>query len=232
MVKRMRLPLLIAVVVIVALLLPGPAIVASGDFPRLTGTTSFVAGTPGVKVAYGAKADAKAGTITFVGKAFNTQANVNWTKVVLSAKVPDGLTLEESWCTLPGTTPGSGPDANGYVQWMFPKKAGSETSIPMCGFTVSGWDGKSTVTTGWIANWAGSTGGKAPGGVSTWVDASGGVHSDSAVTVNFPFDSTGFVKVIGNDDKFDVPTKATFQSLEKRVKALEASAGIPSGQDE
>ena len=44
MVKRMRLPLLIAVIAIVALLLPGPAALADPSWPRLTGTTSYFLG--------------------------------------------------------------------------------------------------------------------------------------------------------------------------------------------
>jgi hypothetical protein len=97
MVNKMRLPLLIAVVVIVALLLPGPlALAVTPDPPRMMGITSMISGSPGVKIVYGAKGDAKTGMVTFVGRGYNTQADIDWGKVGLGAKVPAGVYLVES----------------------------------------------------------------------------------------------------------------------------------------
>ncbi len=240
--NRMRLPLLIAVVVIVALLLPGPAIIAAPEAPRMTGITSLVGGAPGVTLAYGAKGDAKTGMVTFVGRVYNTQSSMYWKLNRLRAKIPWNAQLVETWCALPGTAPADGPDADGWIQWNN-MKSGSETSSPLCGFTVAGWDGKATLNSGWEASWQGQIPSKTPSNVGGYTDDTNNRLSVKAATVNYPFDrqtvggvvTDGVYRVVGVDgsnagsSQILVPSAEAFLALKARVDKLAPAA---SSQDD
>jgi hypothetical protein len=242
MVNKMRLPMIIAVVVIVALLLPGPlALAVTPDPPRLTGANSFVSGTPGAKLNYGAKSDAKTGMVTFVGRSYNTSSNINWGKVSLAVKVPNGTNLIESWCSQPGTYPGDYDPNTGWVRWSVVKRAAgvSETSTHLCGITVGGWDGKAILDSGWEADWAGAIISSSPASLG-WKDGTNNRNNILTASFRYPFDTEivsgspvrGFYRVLTKDtdnaggDNVYVPSSATFRALEARVKALESKAGM------
>ena len=222
MVNRLRLPLVIAVVVIVAMLLPGASMIAAPETPRLNGTTSFYTG-PGIQLRYGVKGDAKTGMVTFVARVTNDSSD--WIRnVQLKGRIPDGTTLVESFCSIPGTYPG---DSDGqWVTWSrIQRQRNPEGSTSVCGFTVSGWDGKKQLVSGFQAWWDGNK------NVSTWTDESGGVQKDKAVTIKWPYDADGTVKVVGVDDTFSVPTAASFSALKSDVDKLKKSAGLLSGEE-
>lgn len=225
MVNRLRLPLVIAVVVIVAMLLPGASMIAAPENPRVTGISSYISGSSGMKMTYGAKGDAKNGLVTFVGRLYNTSADTVL-NVRYRARIPDGTSLVESWCVTPGTYPVDSVAPDGWIEWSRVRQTRTaDGSAPLCGFTVSGWDGKSQLVSGWQASWDSKT------GVQNWIDEFGAAHYDVAATVKFPFDFGGFQNAQGVDAAFLAPTKATFDALAARVKALEAKAGMSAGEE-
>ncbi len=226
MVKRLRLPLVIAVVVIVALLLPGASMIAAPEPPRMTGITSYIAGSPGMKMAYGAKGDPKTGMVTFVGRLYNATQVDTVLNIRYRARIPDGTQLVESWCSTPGTYPVDGVGPDGWIEWARVRQTrGPGGSASLCGFTVSGWDGKSQLTSGWQASWDSKT------GVQSWTDFEGAKHYDTAVTVKYPFDFGGIVKVVGVNESVDVPTAAAFKALQDDVAKLKAAAGMSIGEE-
>jgi hypothetical protein len=249
MVNRMRLPLLLAVVVIVAMLLPGPlALAVTPDPPRMMGITSMgtLTGSPGVKITYGANGDAKKGMVTFVLRGYNTQADIDWGRRALRAKVPWGVNLLESWCSQPGTFPGDYDPNTGWIEWSNQQGGGfgSETNTAVCGFTVGGWDGKQVLDSGVEVHWAGAKVDKKPNALG-WTDGTNNRQNVATASFRYPFDTEivggapvrGFFLVVpqdgGNEGQSSiyVPSSAKFRELEARVKALEAKAGI-AAQDE
>jgi len=248
MVQKMRLPLLIAVVVVVALLLPGPALMAapSGiDAPRMQSFTSYMNGSPGIVLVYGAKGDPKTGMVTFNARVYNTYAQVTWRMNKIRAKMPWNAQLLESWGGLPGSNIADGPDPEGWIQWNT-GKAASETNTAYYGFTVGGWDGKSQLTVGWEASWMGSVFDKKPNSLSGYTDDTNNRNNVKVVTVNYPFDlqtiggqpTKGIYRAVGFDGSNEgtayimVPSADAFLALKKDVDALKTKAALPAGQDE
>jgi len=247
----MRLPLLIAVVVIVALLLPGPALMAAPEAPRMTAVTSYNP-SPSAVMAYGAKGDAKTGMVTFVGRVYNNYTKVNFQLNKIRAKIPWNAQLVETWGGLPGTAPADGPNSEGWIQWNMAKGMNNaESNSAMFGFTVAGWDGKSTLTVGWECAWAGipNTGSdpKKTNSVGGFTDETNMRDNVKAVTVNYPLDrqnvpgfgiSDGIYRVVGVDGNnygsanINVPSAEAFLALKKDVDALKSKAGISAAQDE
>lgn len=159
--------------------------------------------------------------------------------------MPWNAQLVESWCGTPGNQPADGPDADGWLQWNN-KKGGGETSSPVCGFTVAGWDGKSMLQTGWQASWDGMIPDKKPNSLG-YIDDTNNRDNVVVASVNYPFDTQemskgvftkGYYRVVGVDGSNNgrgfvyVPTENKFMELENAVKALQAKAGSAATQEE